>query len=85
MAGTITIARSQLIQNQTSTLEYFLCLQKCMLRSASYVVVVVQVRRWDTFNCYNHLYLQFNSLLLFTSHDTMAYMSRKVPDFVEDS
>ena len=34
-----------------------------MLCSASYVVVVVQVRRWD-----NHLYLQVNSLLLFTSH-----------------
>ena len=43
-----------------------------MLRSASYVVV--QVRHWDIFNCYNHLYLQVNSLL-FTSHNTIACMA----------
>ena len=35
-------------------------------------VVVVQVRCWDIFNCYHHLYLQVNSLLLFTSHNITA-------------
>ena len=32
-----------------------------------------RLMKWDTlFNCYNYLYLQVNSLLLFTSHNTIA-------------
>ena len=43
-----------------------------MLRTASYVVVVVKVYVGAYLIVTNISYLQVNSLLLFTSHDTIA-------------